>query len=66
MNPHAIPVKTYLGDSVYCDFDGCGYVLTTENGFGPSNTIILEPEVFQRFVAYVKSVNEFRANPDAI
>ena len=37
--------KIYLGDSVYCEFDGHSFVLTTENGFGPSNTIVLEPEV---------------------
>jgi hypothetical protein len=38
--------KVYLGDSVYAEIDNLGrLVLTTENGFGPSNTIILEPEV---------------------
>ena len=37
--------KQYLGDSVYADFDGFGITLTTENGFGPSNTIYLEPQV---------------------
>lgn len=37
--------KVYLGDSVYADHDGHSVVLTTENGFGPSNTIVLEPEV---------------------
>lgn len=39
--------KTYLGDSVYAAFDELGrIVLTTDNGYGPSNTIVLEPEVF--------------------
>jgi len=37
--------KTYLGDSVYADFDGYRVVLTTENGPIPGNTIALEPEV---------------------
>jgi hypothetical protein len=38
--------KTYLGDSVYAAVDAAGcVVLTTENGLGPSNTIVLEPEV---------------------
>ncbi len=37
--------KDYLGDSVYADFDGYHVILTTENGFGASNTIALEPEV---------------------
>lgn len=39
--------KTYLGDSVYAEFDGFAITLTTENGYGPSNTIVLEPEVLQ-------------------
>lgn len=37
--------KEYLGDSVYADFDGFAIVLTTENGDGASNTIVLEPQV---------------------
>jgi len=39
--------KTYLGDSVYVQFDGYYIILTTENGLpsDPSNTIYLEPQV---------------------
>lgn len=37
--------KDYLGDSVYADFDGFAIILTTENGMGASNTIVMEPEV---------------------
>lgn len=37
--------KQYIGDSVYADFDGYHIVLTTENGYGASNTIYLEPQV---------------------
>ena len=37
--------KQYMGDSVYAAFDGVGLKLTTENGFGASNTIYIEPEV---------------------
>jgi len=47
-------LKDYLGDSVYADWDGCGIVLTTENGFGASNTICLEPQVLAAFNRYVK------------
>lgn len=44
------PTKEYLGDSVYVDVDiGGGAVLTTENGLGASNQIVLEPEVLKRF-----------------
>jgi hypothetical protein len=39
--------KMYLGDSVYAAFDGYSVTLTTENGFGPSNTIILEPNTLR-------------------
>lgn len=45
-------MKSYLGDSVYAEFDGFGITLTTENGLGPTNTIVLEPEV-------LRSLNEF-------
>ena len=50
-------IKDYLGDSVYVEFDGCDYTLTTENGYGPSNSIVLEPQVLaalQGFVARTK------------
>lgn len=43
--------KSYLGDSVYASFDGYAVKLTTENGFGPSNTIYLEPEILQRLIS---------------
>lgn len=44
-----IPVKSYLGDSVYAEFDGYGITLTTENGLpdDPSNSIFLEPKVIE-------------------
>ena len=45
-------LKDYLGDSVYADFDGLSIVLTTENGYGPSNTIVLEPEVLMALDRY--------------
>ena len=49
--------KEYLGDSVYVDRDDYGgIVLTTENGspLDPSNIIVLEPEVYDALVRYVK------------
>jgi len=46
--------KQYLGDSVYVDRNQYGQlVLTTENGMGASNTIYLEPEVYQALKSYV-------------
>ena len=48
--------KQYLGDSVYVERDFHGLVLTTDNGNGPSNTIILEPEVVIKLVQYVENM----------
>ena len=45
--------KLYLGDSVYMSTDGFHIVLTTENGYGPSNTIFLEPDMIDRIKEYV-------------
>ena len=56
-----MPKKVYLGDSVYVDTDGYGLTLTTENGYGPSNTIYLEPEVFDSLVKYVESLRNQKA-----
>lgn len=50
--------KQYIGDSVYAKFDGGVLELTTENGLptDPSNTIILEREVFESLVKYVERI----------
>ena len=44
---------TYLGDSVYAEIDGGMIKLTTDNGFGPSNTIYLEVSVYQALTRFV-------------
>ena len=44
--------KIYLGDSVYAQNVNGMIRLTTENGFGPSNEIFLEPEVLQRLIMF--------------
>lgn len=52
--------KQYLGDSVYAEFDGYGIWLTTENGYGPSNKIYLEPGVLgalEDYKAYLRKVH---------
>ena len=46
--------KVYLGDSVYAVFDGGGITLTTENGYGASNTIYLEMEVILSLQEYIE------------
>ena len=46
--------KEYIGDSVYVEFDGFSFILTTENGtpVDPSNRIVLEPEVWRALRRY--------------
>jgi hypothetical protein len=47
-------MKEYLGDSVYANND-CGVLmLTTENGNGPSNCIVIEPEVWEALLRFVE------------
>jgi hypothetical protein len=58
--------KSYLGDSVYADFDGFAIILTTENGYGPNNWIYMEPMIVDAFIGYVKRLSEANsAAPDA-
>lgn len=56
--PEARPFTQYLGDSVYADFNGYAFVLTTENGYpdDPRNRIVLEPDIFSALVNYVARV----------
>lgn len=49
-----IDPRVYLGDSVYAAFEDGGITLTTENGFGPSNKIYLDPEVYASLLAFVQ------------
>lgn len=44
--------EIYLGDAVYASFDGWHIWLRT--GDGQNQRIALEPEVFQRLIAYRK------------
>jgi hypothetical protein len=42
--------KVYLGDSVYAEFNTMmagDVTLTTQNGYGPTNTIYLEPQIVE-------------------
>lgn len=50
--------KVYLGDSVYAQWDGFHIILTTENGFGPSNTILLGDSVMMNLENYYKRMTE--------
>lgn len=58
--------REYLGDSVYAGFDGYHIILTTENGYGPTNTIGLEPNVLKALDNYRRRLeSEFEAQKDA-
>lgn len=49
--------ESYLGDGVYVAIDSQrGVVLTTENGLAVTNTIVLEPEIWEHLKAYVDNV----------
>ena len=47
-------MKSYLGDSVYAEVEDDAITLTTENGCGPSNTIILDWDTYESLIAFVK------------
>lgn len=49
-------MKTYIGDSVYAEIADGRLTLTTENGYGPSNTIILEPETWVDLKFWVEAM----------
>ena len=52
--------KTYIGDSVYAEFDGYSIILTTENGYAddPRNKIYLEPAVYGHLIEWVDSLKK--------
>ena len=52
--------KTYLGDSVYAEFDGFHLILTTENGCpgAPGNKIYLDPSVVQSLLKFIEHGRE--------
>lgn len=51
-------MKAYLGDAVYAEFDGYHVILTTEDGIRSTNTILLEPEVVDGLMRFIKRLQE--------
>jgi hypothetical protein len=49
-------LKQYLGDAVYCGFDGYHIILTTEDGICTQNKIFLEPKVLKCLIDYCINV----------
>ncbi len=50
--------KEYLGDGVWVAVENGMIKLTTEEGYGPTNTIFLELPVFFELEEYVKKIKE--------
>ncbi len=46
--------KTYLGDSVYAEVKENGLHLTTDNGLGPTNTIVLDDHTYTALTMWVE------------
>jgi len=49
-------LKTYLGDSVYADYDGYHIWIYTDNGLGATNKIALEPNVYDALIQFNEKV----------
>lgn len=49
--------KEYLGDSVYVEMEQDMIKLTTENGYGASNVIYLERDVFNALKSYEERID---------
>ncbi len=52
--PPRMKPKAYLGDSVYVECVADDLILTTNNGEADSNTIVLEPEVYEALLRYTE------------
>lgn len=46
--------KTYIGDGVYAEYDGCGVWLMTERANG-QHRIYLEPQMLDKITDYIAS-----------
>lgn len=55
--------KKYLGDGVYADYDGNHITLTTRDGIKTTNTIVLEPEVQEELLSYIKWLDGDGSDP---
>lgn len=49
--------KAYIGDGAYVELGPCGIVLTTEDGINITNRIVLEPEVLDALLKWIKNLS---------
>ena len=47
-------MKTYIGDGVYAEIRSRELFLTTENGVSITNTIVLEPDVWESLKLFME------------
>ena len=50
--------KMYLGDGIYTEIERGMIKLTTDAGCGPTNTIYLEPDVYERLTQWVQRIED--------
>lgn len=50
--------KVYLGDSVYMEFNLDQFKLTTENGFGATNTIFFDWDILKNLIEYTEHIRD--------
>ena len=50
--------EEYLGDGVYVEFDGYGFVLKANDNRNPTDTIYLEPAVLAALNSFVAKQTE--------
>lgn len=54
--PEPQSMETYLGDGLYCRFDGYGFTLFASNGVETTDQVYLEPHVVEAFKNYIDAV----------
>jgi hypothetical protein len=45
--------QDYIGDGVYVEYDGFSYILKANDSVFPSDTIVLEPDVFNSLLKFI-------------
>lgn len=50
--------KSYLGDGLYAEFDGYQIALKANSHEYPTDTVYLEPQVYENLVKFVEQLKE--------
>ena len=57
-------MRTYLGDSVYAEYDGVNLTVYLDNGAGPKSIIVMEPSVLSNLIAFIDQGPDSNGTPD--